>query len=431
MAKFCPNCGNPVNNTSNFCEYCGEALSAYGVETTYSPYTPDRGVWQMFFQFKGRLNPKRFFIRATVVYLIWFFLMLVVTLLSPKSSYKSLEPIIALSSFIPFFMMIPLCVRRSHDLGRPGWYFIIMSIPFLAVAAEFFVERWGWHTIWGEYRERWRITETSVVVGAIALIIMSFVAVLVFMFTGGTHGDNEYGPDPTGTLADTPPNANPILNAITRLEENVSSWAIIGIAVALCVATELLATAVNKINSSNVASKPAYSVNTPQQNNNRQTDIATNNNRVKPPEVKVPEIKVPPQPEKIEVPKVNVPQPNNPKNQATNFTATQQAAISTLESFHGNITRKDYRQAYDCLSENFKQRMSYTGWADGFGTTISSEVNDVKVWSEKEGQIVLTYNLKAVDKMNGKQKITNFSGTAVMIKENGAWKINEVTNKLQ
>ena len=70
--------------------------------------------------------------------------------------------------------------------------------------------------------------------------------------------------------------------------------------------------------------------------------------------------------------------------------------------------------------------MSYEGWASGFQTTVSSTASDVNIISQTDSQTVLTYTLKAVDNPGGTQY---FKGTAVLIKENGVWKIDEVTNK--
>lgn len=106
---------------------------------------------------------------------------------------------------------------------------------------------------------------------------------------------------------------------------------------------------------------------------------------------------------------------------------SQKEAIKTLCDFHSNITNKNYRAAYNCLSQSFQDRMRYDGWAAGFKTTVSSTPQDIKVYSESNDHIVLTYNLKAVDNPGG-TKI--YSGTAVVKHTgNNGWKINEITNK--
>ena len=62
--------------------------------------------------------------------------------------------LIAIALFIP---ALAVTVRRLHDQGKSGWWYLISFIPF----------------------------------GSIIL--------LVFMFIDGDQGPNEYGPDPKGT----------------------------------------------------------------------------------------------------------------------------------------------------------------------------------------------------------------------------------------
>jgi len=117
---------------------------------------------------------------------------------------------------------------------------------------------------------------------------------------------------------------------------------------------------------------------------------------------------------------------NNQQNQNPGKTEVQRQAIQTLMDFHSNITSKNYRAAYNCLSQSFQDRMRYDGWAAGFKTTVSSTPLDIKVYSESANKVVLTYNLQAVDNPGGTRI---FSGTTVVIKTQNGWKINEITNK--
>lgn len=112
-------------------------------------------------------------------------------------------------------------------------------------------------------------------------------------------------------------------------------------------------------------------------------------------------------------------------------TPTQRAAVQTLLDFHDNITKKNFGKAYDCLSWAFQNYMSYDGWVPGFATTVSSEVSDINIVSETNNVIVLTYILKAVDSINGRQTVAYFNGTVTIINENGSWKIDEIKNKVR
>lgn len=106
----------------------------------------------------------------------------------------------------------------------------------------------------------------------------------------------------------------------------------------------------------------------------------------------------------------------------------QKMAINALYDFHKNITEHKLQNAYGIFSPAMQNRVSYNGWAPGFKTTVSSTPSDVKVASETDSRIVLTYYLQAVDNPGGTQ---NFTGTAVMVKVGDSWKIDDVTNKVK
>ena len=113
---------------------------------------------------------------------------------------------------------------------------------------------------------------------------------------------------------------------------------------------------------------------------------------------------------------------------AKKLTAVQKTPIQVLQSFHQNITQKRYREAYNCLSEDFQDSVSYEGWIPGFRTTISSSVSNVKITSQTDSQTELTYILKAVDYPGGTRY---FRGTATLIKTPDGWKIDEIINRAQ
>ena len=106
-------------------------------------------------------------------------------------------------------------------------------------------------------------------------------------------------------------------------------------------------------------------------------------------------------------------------------TAANDAAKSLI-AYHNNITKKDYKAAYDCTSPNWQSHVGYNGWADGFKTTVKSEVSDIKAASSSDSRVVLNYVLTATDNPGGTKK---FNGTAVMVKTNNGWKIDSMENK--
>ena len=119
---------------------------------------------------------------------------------------------------------------------------------------------------------------------------------------------------------------------------------------------------------------------------------------------------------------------DEPKEIISATNENQRNAIRALYGFHSNITKHKLKDAYEFFSPEMKKRISYDGWAPGFNTTVSSTPSDVKIASESNERVVLTYYLTAVDNPGGTQV---FTGTAVLVKTNSGWKLDEITNKLK
>ena len=126
--------------------------------------------------------------------------------------------------------------------------------------------------------------------------------------------------------------------------------------------------------------------------------------------------------------------PSQPSEQQKSQNATQsnmsqqnqESPKQVLQKFHQNITNKNYRKAYNCLSDDFQNSMSYEGWKQGFRTTVSSKASNIQVSSQTETETVLTYILKAEDNPGGTHY---FQGTAVLVKTPNGWKIDDIMNK--
>lgn len=121
---------------------------------------------------------------------------------------------------------------------------------------------------------------------------------------------------------------------------------------------------------------------------------------------------------------------DNPSIEDTNVgkTSAQREAIQTFLEFHQKITDKALHQAYDCMSDNLQGQISYEGWTPGFKNTVSSLPSNIKIISESESSITLTYDLTAVDNPGGTQ---TFAGTVTMIKTSSGWKIDDILNRVK
>ncbi len=110
-------------------------------------YVPDKSIVEKYFSCKGRLNRERYIFRFLAVVIV---------------SAVILIPGYYISEYLGFFInlgtmfiVFMLGVRRTHDIGKSGWWMLLMFIPI----ADF---------IWG----------------------------LVLIFKKGDSGSNEYGADP-------------------------------------------------------------------------------------------------------------------------------------------------------------------------------------------------------------------------------------------
>ena len=109
-------------------------------------HTIDKGIKENFFQWKGRLNRKRYIMR-----------LLVLTLSEAEIMRKgpALEGLLLLC-ILPFTVSgYMLMIRRLHDIDLTGYFVLLNFIPFVNLGLLLYV-----------------------------------------LFKKGTEGDNAYGPDP-------------------------------------------------------------------------------------------------------------------------------------------------------------------------------------------------------------------------------------------
>lgn len=114
-------------------------------------------VLKNYFNFSGRARRKEywmFFLFQLIFAIVAIVIDNVLGLAIKDVGYGPVYLLYALATLIPG---LAVTIRRLHDIGKSGWYFLLGLIPF---------------------------------VGGIIL--------LVFMVTGGDAGANEYGEDPKG-----------------------------------------------------------------------------------------------------------------------------------------------------------------------------------------------------------------------------------------
>ena len=108
----------------------------------------DETLVQMYLTVDGRVNRLRYFLRGLGLGLVGMVLYFVMYLAVSEVAAGILYGLVMLAQ-------IPLCIRRSHDMGKSGWWNLLLLVPLV-------------NAIWS----------------------------LFLLFKKGTEGDNAYGSDP-------------------------------------------------------------------------------------------------------------------------------------------------------------------------------------------------------------------------------------------
>lgn len=122
---FCNKCGAYLPEGTQFCSSCGAAQNDFG---TPGRTTPKRSVsfvdaiqmfFSRFFDFSGRSRRSEYWYAMLFCNIISFVIGAVV---------GDLAGIWSLVIFIP---TLAVSIRRLHDTGKSGWWYLIMLIPLV------------------------------------------------------------------------------------------------------------------------------------------------------------------------------------------------------------------------------------------------------------------------------------------------------------
>jgi uncharacterized membrane protein YhaH (DUF805 family) len=110
------------------------------------------------FTMQGRITRKQYILTSLAVSAVAFVVAFVIGFASGMAgmSEEASGSIGTAVSFAAAFVQAFLVVRRLHDIGKPGWHYWLLLVPLY-----------------------------NIYLG------------LVILFTPGTQGSNEYGPDPS------------------------------------------------------------------------------------------------------------------------------------------------------------------------------------------------------------------------------------------
>lgn len=130
----------------------------------------------------------------------WYFQLFLI--LSDVLLNAVLEPVSFFFSIIVFMPGLAVTVRRFHDIGKSGWWFPIVMLPFLSwilggVVLESVSDLRSILRMVPEAVSHWIAMNLEwLAVAYLVAMIACLVLMLVWMARKGQPGDNRFGPPP-------------------------------------------------------------------------------------------------------------------------------------------------------------------------------------------------------------------------------------------
>ena len=163
-------------------------LARKNLQMVYDNVWHENGFKDMFFKFSGRLNRKRYIIRALPIWAIGIFINLILS--EPEFSENFTTGFYLLIIFLSVAIGIShlsLLTRRLRDLDMSPWWVLVMFVPIVNV-----------------------------------LTLAYFI-----LYKKGTIGFNKYGPDPLGNTYNNNPDSN--RNSIIKKPKKIIAWVVAGV----------------------------------------------------------------------------------------------------------------------------------------------------------------------------------------------------------
>ena len=154
---YCRKCGELLNEHEKFCHVCGEPVSQDGglnsphMHQQYCAHgsgmpSPSIGMgeaFKLYFKryadFSGRSRRSEFWWANLAINLVTYAIAFVLPVLSSVWALATLVPSIA------------MCVRRLHDIGKSGWWYLMILVPIVGpiLLIVWFCEDSGPDNQWG------------------------------------------------------------------------------------------------------------------------------------------------------------------------------------------------------------------------------------------------------------------------------------------
>ena len=90
------------------------------------------GLVDKYATFSGRATRSEYWYLVLFGYILAFIITFLGTLLESPGLTIGLSSVLCLAVFIP---SLAVCVRRLHDTGRSGWWYLLILIPYIGAIA--------------------------------------------------------------------------------------------------------------------------------------------------------------------------------------------------------------------------------------------------------------------------------------------------------
>lgn len=127
---YCDNCGKQISKESGFCRFCGKEVKDRNKGIKKSNNNQNTFLDRLFRT--GRLNRRNFIIGMILIFILWLILLVIIGYVMRFIGIyndQSSNWVLYGSYIIVIFYWLSVEVRRLHDLGYSGWYFLANFIP--------------------------------------------------------------------------------------------------------------------------------------------------------------------------------------------------------------------------------------------------------------------------------------------------------------
>lgn len=120
---FCKNCGRQLPDGTQFCPGCGAAQTGYARNREPQPSVGIVDAAKLYFtryaDFKGRSRRSEYWWATLVIGIL-------------GSIIGGILPDLAwIWTLVTLVPGVSICVRRLHDIGKSGWWYLIVLIPIV------------------------------------------------------------------------------------------------------------------------------------------------------------------------------------------------------------------------------------------------------------------------------------------------------------